>query len=237
MDAMALMNGDAMRRALGMVALVVVVVVTAAGCGDGEDPDQVASLSTEDGASDTENGGDGDDGGGGDGEVSEEEAEEAMLEFTECMREHGVDMPDPDTSGPGGGAVFIGPGGDGDEPDMEEFEAADEACRHLIEGVMGPGRELSPEEEAEMQDQALAMAQCMRDHGIDMPDPQFDEGGMISQEMRDIDPMSEEFQEAQEACAEEAGIEGGIFAGPGPGPGGGRGGADERPAANGEEDE
>jgi hypothetical protein len=209
-----------MRRTLGAVTLVIAGLLVAAGCGDGDGSDGVASLTDDEATSETTDGP-----GGGDGDVSEAEAEEAMLEFTECMREHGIDMPDPDTSGRGGGAIFIGPEERGASPDMDEFAAADEACRHLIEGVMGPGRDMTPEEEAEMQDQALAMAQCMREHGIDMPDPQFEDGGMMTQGLGgDIDPMSEEFQEAQEACAEEAGIEGGIFAGPGPG------GGDERPA-------
>src|SRR5207253_2334340 len=38
--------------------------------------------------------------------------EGAMLAFARCMREHGIDMPDPDTSG-GGGMVNIG--GDGSD--------------------------------------------------------------------------------------------------------------------------
>jgi hypothetical protein len=197
----------------------VLLALVLGACGSDGDSSDVATLDESAAAEDDSDGG----GGGADGDLSEEEAEEAMLEFAQCMREHGIDMPDPDTSG--GGAVFVGPGSeDGEAPDMEEFEAADEACRPLIEGVLGPPEEMTPEEQAEMQDQMLAMAQCMRDHGIDMPDPEFGEGGMVEQRLGsedgegpDIDPMSEEFQEAQEECAEEAGMDGAVF---GTGPGG-----------------
>ena len=34
---------------------------------------------------------------------SDKDPEDAMLDFARCMREHGVDMPDPDTSGGGPG--------------------------------------------------------------------------------------------------------------------------------------
>ena len=64
-----------------------------------------------------------------------------------------------------------------------------------------------------MQAQALAFAQCMRDHGVDMPDPQFGGGpgggGMtiaIGGPDSDIDPGSAEFQAAQEACGSAFGF-------------------------------
>ena len=40
-----------------------------------------------------------------------------------------------------------------------------------------------PERLAEMREQMLEFAQCMRDHGIDMPDPTFDENGRIKIDM------------------------------------------------------
>jgi hypothetical protein len=216
-----------MIRRLGAATLLLAALLLM-GCGGRGNENQVASLSDDGTTATTDS-----DGGGGRDDVTDEEAEQAMLDFAQCMRDHGIDMPDPDTSGRGGGPVIIGPGGgeggDGDQPDMDEFEAADEACRHLIEGVLGSPEDMSPEEQAEMQDQMLAMAQCMRDHGIDMPDPEFDQGGgggIVEQELSDIDPSSDEFQDAQEACNEELGVDGG----PGGGPtfGYGPGGSDER---------
>ena len=59
---------------------------------------------------------------------------------------------------------------------------------------------MSPEDEEKL----LAFTRCMREHGIDMPDPQSN--GMVFNEEEgsgpDFDPNSDEFQEAQEACGD-----------------------------------
>jgi hypothetical protein len=74
------------------------------------------------------------------------------------------------------------------------------------------------------QEAMLAFAQCMRDHGIDMDDPQFGEGGrgvimrIGGRGGPDVDPEGEEFRTAQESCASELGLEGGPGLG-GPPPG------------------
>ena len=39
--------------------------------------------------------------------------------------------------------------------------------------------ELDPEQQAEMREQLLEFAECMRDHGIDMADPVFGEDGRV----------------------------------------------------------
>ena len=148
--------------------------------------------------------------------------EKAGLEFAKCMREHGVDMPDPQTGGgPGGGGGFImvGPAesaavaGDatgGTKVDgeglPEEFKAADEACRHILDDLIQDG---GPPMDAEAQDRALKFAQCMREHGVDMPDPDFSGGGGgfsiqigggPDGDGGGIDPGSQTFQDAQKAC-------------------------------------
>jgi hypothetical protein len=188
-----------MGRRILVAAVLAALTLTGAACGDGDDNTDVASLDAGDhGAADDT----GDRGGDGPDQPTDEEVEEAMLEFSQCMREHGIDMPDPDTSG-GGGAVMIGPGSEDGAPDMDEFEAADEACRHLIEDVMGTPQGMSPEEQAEMQDRMLEHTQCMREHGVDLPDPVFGDGGMITQELAgEVDPTADEFAQAQEACGD-----------------------------------
>jgi hypothetical protein len=139
--------------------------------------------------------------------------QEAMLAYVACMRDHGVDMPDPEFTGDGGVVMRAVAGGDGpgsglsSGPGDAEFEAAHEACGSLMEGTV---RDIDPEQQAEMQAQALAFARCMREHGVDMPDPQFDAGGRVSimvggPDGPRIDP--ETMQAAQEAC--------GGFRGPG----------------------
>jgi hypothetical protein len=127
--------------------------------------------------------------------------QEAFLAFAECMREHGIDMPDPQVSDEGGGKFSVGfsAGDRVGSPDDEEFKAANEACQPLLENAIGEGGrpELSPEEEEAM----LDFARCMREHGIDMPDP--GQGGMIFQAGGPDDESSfdrEAFEAAQEAC-------------------------------------
>src|SRR5688572_208984 len=145
--------------------------------------------------------------------------EQAIFDFAECMREHGIDMPDPEIvrGGPGEGGErgFIGRGADEGpaarqfDPNSEEFQAAEEACREHLEGFgAGPGD--GPELSEEQQQAFLDFAECMREHGIDMPDPQFDGGGVTigppdEGEGPAFDPGSEEFQLAEEACSEHLG--------------------------------
>jgi hypothetical protein len=128
--------------------------------------------------------------------------EAARLAFAECMRDQGIDMPDPETAeGPGGGGTFAfgGEGGDGGE-----LQEALEACDEFLQQAGNARGEIDPEQ----LDRLVEFAGCMREHGIDMPDPNAD-GGMIIRRSDDgrvtnsasgIDPSSPEFQEAQEAC-------------------------------------
>ena len=89
--------------------------------------------------------------------------EAAQLAFAQCMRDHGIDMPDPETA-PGGGfnqRVEV------NKDDAEEMQAAQQACDHFLDQAGGPRGELDP---AQL-DKLVEFAQCMREHGVDMPDP------------------------------------------------------------------
>src|SRR5215203_5388579 len=86
------------------------------------------------------------------------EFREAALKFAKCMREHGVDMPDPQP-GEGGQIMLGGPGmGPEDQPTME---AAQRACQKILESVRPP--EMSEEQEQKFKEQALKFARCMRE--------------------------------------------------------------------------
>jgi len=144
--------------------------------------------------------------------------EDAMLEFARCMREHGVDMPDPDTSG-GSGVVTFKAGGAASagtklDADTGTFQEAHEACKDLM-GDVGP-MNMSPEQQQEMQDQALAFSRCMREHGVNMPDPTFGSEGQMMMTIGDdngIDPTDPKFEEAQQACGSAFGPAGAKAAG------------------------
>jgi hypothetical protein len=132
------------------------------------------------------------------------DAEDAMLEFARCMRANGVDMPDPSGDGP----IKIGPE-DGQEPtDRATLDKARKACEKHLPDVGGADDRPDPK----MQDRMLKFATCMREHGVDMPDPEFRGGGGSFPLPDNAD--SEEFKAAQEACKQYfgppdgAGVEG-----------------------------
>jgi hypothetical protein len=122
----------------------------------------------------------------------------AMLDFARCMRENGVDMPDPQFEG---GRVTMKMGGKPGEMDPQKMQAAEKACAKYREAIKPP--EMSDEESAEFKQQALAHSRCMRENGIDMPDPTFDENGGAQMRLgKGLNPESAKFQKAQEACRE-----------------------------------
>jgi hypothetical protein len=132
---------------------------------------------------------------GADGSTASQ-ARDAELKFARCMREHGLDMPDPQ---PGQRGLRLSVP-KGTSPD--KVDAAQKACQKYMDKVKPP--ELTDEEKKEFHDAALANARCMRAHGITkFPDPTFgpDGGAQIKlQRGSGIDPDSPKFKAAMEAC-------------------------------------
>jgi len=190
------------------VALAVLAIATLAACsGAAANPSGVASLASA--SPDPE---------ASTAPEASVDPEDAALAFAQCMREHGVDMPDPQVGSNGemNFSIGVGPG----TADVEKMQAAQEACQDLMPRMNGEPRELT----AEQKDAMLGFAQCMRDHGIDMPDPEFENGGMVrigggpgstGGAGPAFDPRSDEFQAAFEECRAEFGDQM-----PGGGPGG-----------------
>jgi hypothetical protein len=136
-----------------------------------------------------------DDAGAAGGEQPDRSTRQAMADFAECMRKHGIDFPDPGTGGDR--AVRI-------DGDPEELREAEEACAELREKIKPP--DLSDEQKAELKQAALAHSRCMREQGIDFPDPQFDADGGVTIELGrggEVDPDDPDFRKAQEACEDE----------------------------------
>jgi len=160
-------------------ALLVSLALAGTACGGGDETGGVATLGgSEESPSPS---------------PSPADPEEAFLDFAECLREHGIEVGDP---GEGGGVFEVG------REDQEDFREAEEACRHLIEDVVQEGIDrIPPEERERILEQQLRFAECMREHGIDFPDPQVEDGGLIGFGPGEgMDPTDPEFQEAQEAC-------------------------------------
>jgi hypothetical protein len=167
-------------RSVSAAALVVVAVGLAA-CG-GDDPTPASSGS-----------------GGGSGRRGiDAKTKQAMLDYARCMREHGIDMADPQFD-QGGGRVIQKSDARGTTP--EQQRAAERACAKYQKQIKPPP--MSAAEKQKQRAAALANAKCMREHGIDMPDPTFDENGGIEQRIEQgsgIDPESAKFREAEKAC-------------------------------------
>lgn len=166
------------------IAAVVVVALAFAttACNGGSSP-RVATLDHGGDTSSSSSDGGGD--GGGNGVDAKTAFQDALLDYSRCMRDHGIDMPDPTFDGDGhaGVAVINGPtGGDGKLPDpnSQAFKDAEAACKPIMDRAQQNAPKPSAEEQAKMRDQALKFAQCMRDKGFDVPDPTFDDNGGMS---------------------------------------------------------
>jgi hypothetical protein len=116
--------------------------------------------------------------------------EDKMRDFAKCMREHGVDMPDPKPAGDGNGmSIAI----QGDGADKGKIDTAQNACKHL----MPNGGEMKPPSAEEL-DKMRKQAKCMREHGIDMPDP--DPTGKGATRIGGPGDDPKKFEEAAKAC-------------------------------------
>jgi hypothetical protein len=132
------------------------------------------------------------------------------LEFSKCMRSHGVsNFPDPSASG-GGVQLTIGPNS-GVNVQSPAFQSAQRACQHLLPGG-GPG---AGPPSAQAHAELLQMSECMRRHGISsFPDPQsgsppsnpagysaiIGRGGYFLAIPSSIDTNSPAFKQAATAC-------------------------------------
>jgi hypothetical protein len=180
------------RRRPHLAALVGALALTlavAACAGAGNSADGVASLGKSGQPTATTNAG-------------KTDPKQAALNFGKCMRQHGIDMPDPKFDANGGMTLTInGVGPNAPKPDDPKFKAAQQACQKFMPNG---GQPIKPN--AQQLQQALQFAKCMRQHGIDMPDPNFDaSGGIVTrgasgQNGNGPRPDDPKFKAAQQAC-------------------------------------
>lgn len=134
-----------------------------------------------------------------DSAVSEASADSSSgAAYAECMRENGVpEFPDPVD---GRLQLQITPGS-GIDPNSPEFQEAQQTCQDLAPAGAQTGGGASPDIEA----QVLEYSECMRENGVpDFPDPDFSGGAVRIQLPPGIDPDSQQFQQAQQACQDLA---------------------------------
>ncbi|MFJ9829204.1 hypothetical protein ACIRSU_33230 [Streptomyces sp. NPDC101160] len=133
----------------------------------------------------------GKDGGGGSGSEEGKKADQAF-EHRKCLREHGLDVPEPK---PGEKGVGLTIGGDG--VSKEKMEQAFKACQSKAGDGAGSGFGKGPTQADK--DKALAFARCMRENGFNMPDPKFDGGGMQAMPIPQ-GAEKQKFDKAAKAC-------------------------------------
>jgi hypothetical protein len=86
--------------------------------------------------------------------------EEYQLSFAKCMREHGIEMPDPSGGGQQLPAV----------KDMGAFTEASDACQKKLGQPPAPDGQ-APKSDEEQLAEMVKTAECFRAHGVNVPDP------------------------------------------------------------------
>lgn len=177
-----------MRRHQTMLvaAMAVLGLGLAAGCGSGGDAESAPEVaSAGDGkAKETTKP-------AADGEAPDKDPEARQLQFTDCLREHGVEVED--AGGGDKGVRFKAARGKGQ---AEEMSKAMEACRKYAPPGVADGK---ASEEAKKQMEAYVA--CLRDQGVDIGDPD-PETGMLQKEDQDK-LFSKEPTKEQEACKDK----------------------------------
>ncbi|MEV8448408.1 hypothetical protein [Streptomyces parvus] len=125
---------------------------------------------------------------GGSASGGEKTKEDQALEHRKCLREQGLDIPEPKPGQDGMGLTI-----DGGSMSKEKMEKAFKACEDKAVG--GGPKELSQAEK----DKMVAYARCMRQNGFDMPDPKFDGGAMQAAPALKSKDMKK-FEKANKAC-------------------------------------
>lgn len=200
------------RRALVLPGTLAAALLLAA-CGSSSSDGQVASLAggstaTGDTTSTT---------------LSQEQTQQAMLDFAACMRENGIDMADPTFDADGNPQGGLGPGGDtGVDPRSDGFQAAQEACGDKLDGIQfgGPGGGGGFDRTA-IQDGLNAFTACLRDQGLQVDDLTLGDGPGAG---GPGGPPAGDGGTASSTGSSVAGGQGGFTGGPPPGAPDGNGG-------------
>jgi hypothetical protein len=168
----------------GLVGAVLALTLTVAACGGGGKANGVASLSGSGKATATTSAGGGKAGGV---QVDRQKA----LAWARCMRQHGINLPDPQFSGDNIGQQLPSRA----EQGSAKFKAAEQACKQYLPN----GGQPTPADAQEFQ-QALAFARCMRQHGINLPDPKITADGIDQSPPARMDLDDPRLQAAEHAC-------------------------------------
>jgi hypothetical protein len=112
--------------------------------------------------------------------------DEMAIKFTQCLREQGLNVPDPE---PGKGPML-------------KFDPSSGVTREQVEKAMEACREYNPQAEGspnpQQEENGRKFAACMRDNGVEnFPDPKPGQRGIMIDGKVGQDP---DLQKAQQAC-------------------------------------
>jgi hypothetical protein len=171
-----------------MLLTFLVVVLAACGGGDDEEVEEVASLSDTGASAGVET----------EGRVS---FEEAVLGFTSCMRENGVDIPDLQVDAEGQPRLPTGALA-GIDTTSPEFTEAFVSCVGILTDAGAVSLSTDPELLGVIRDQLRDFSACMRSNGLPQfpdPNPNFDGSGS-PYPLSAINPSDPNLSDALEVC-------------------------------------
>jgi len=125
-------------RKLSLVLLAAIALTAPAACG-GSDDAKGGTPSGQPGA-----------------KQSSQVPQDQAVKFTQCLRQHGLNVADP---APGSQGIQLG-------DDQTKIDAALKACKQY-----NPKGDINPND-PKQRDHDLKMQQCLRKHGLNAPDPQ-----------------------------------------------------------------
>ena len=162
--------------------LIALIAFALAACGGGDEATDVASIEDTADAMATDT-------------TQALSDEEALIEFAACMRDQGMDFPDPSVDANGL------PSFEFDDPESIDQDAmfeAGEACRDLIEGVV---LGLVDFDSSEFDDTFLEYATCMREQGVESIPDSIDIESIVRDGSLPFDPEDPDFLAADERDA------------------------------------
>lgn len=112
----------------------------------------------------------------------------ARVKFAKCMRDNGIDLPD--NPGQNGGAQAFR------NIDQSKFQAAQKACQKYRQAAVG---NLSSSDRQAFQDAFVKFSSCMRQHGVDLPNPTAG-GGAPPAGGNPVNQNDPKTKAAREAC-------------------------------------
>lgn len=120
---------------------------------------------------------------------------QARLSLAKCLRAHGINVPDPSATSEGVGFRVLA------NYPRAEIQSAMQGCRQYLVKAF-PVLGLSPAQRAQLEQKLVKFAQCMRSHGVNIPDPGQTSGGGFGfrQAFRAVDRDSPVFRSALTAC-------------------------------------